>query len=648
MTLISLRSMRTGLPVGPAALASAFALALAWAGIAGAATYYVDIQNPAASPAGPGTEAMPYSSISAAVAAHKEPGVTILVKPGLYREQVTVPVSGTPDAPYVIRAEGPGVLIDGADALGAEYLWSQPGPGPVAGPGQPQAVDYAWLASGVDWPVQQVFVNGRRLSRSTGSPELLPSDAFTWVQGEGLYVNLEGGNPGRQEILVGHRANAFRMSGKSWVTIDGFEITRTEDASISLQVGCADVVVSNNRVTFSNTYGIRAANCQRVRIENNVVSDGEYHGIGLTGGSSGCVVHGNESFANADPLVRRANGIYLFGSPNNIIEANGTHDNQDSGIQLDAGSNYCLVYNNRSYLNGDHGFDHLDATNTTHVHNVAYGNHKDGFSIEGNSPGTMLYNCIATDNGLTSGEYDLWVNGPSSVGFRSDYNIFWNSTDQYPIKYVSTKFSRLVDYQAASGQDLHSIQANPLFVDPRQGDFLPLSGSPAIDAGTSALSNWPATDEDGNTRYDDPSTPNSGTGPVPYADIGAEEFVMLADPAPVQMPIPNASIDDRDPDLLAGQPAGTEIHLALSAGFPNPSRGPVDFALDLPQASRVEWAVYDVQGRVIWSESRALGAGRSQLRWDGTGARGEPAADGIYLVRARVDGTQLTRRVVRF
>ena len=48
-------------------------------------------------------------------------------------------------------------------------------------------------------------------------------------------------------------------------------------------------------------------------------------------------------------------------------------------------------------------------------------------------------------------------------------------------------------------------------------------GSPCIDAGTST--GTPSTDMDGRPRYDDPTTPNTGTGPGgDYYDMGAHEF----------------------------------------------------------------------------------------------------------------------------
>ncbi len=62
---------------------------------------------------------------------------------------------------------------------------------------------------------------------------------------------------------------------------------------------------------------------------------------------------------------------------------------------------------------------------------------------------------------VTTNEYDLWVNDSSSVGFVSDYNIFWNSSSQDPFKYIGTAYATIAAYRAASGQDAHSLQSDP-------------------------------------------------------------------------------------------------------------------------------------------------------------------------------------------
>lgn len=87
--------------------------------------------------------------------------------------------------------------------------------------------------------------------------------------------------------------------------------------------------------------------------------------------------------------------------------------------------------------------------------------------------------------------------------------------------------------------------------------------------------------------------------------------------------------------------------LALSAPRPNPSRGSVTLALDLPRETDVDWVVADVQGRVVWSERPAHYApGSWTLRWDGRDRNGLPMAPGLYLARVRVGTEVLTRRLV--
>ena len=208
-----------------------------------------------------------------------------------------------------------------------------------------------------------------------------------------------------------------------------------------------------------------------------------------------------------------------------MVQRNRAFENQDTGIQIQTGSQNNISLLNRSWNNGDHGFDHINSTGSVHVGDVAYGNFKDGFSTEGNSTGNTFYNCIAVDNGLASNEYNFWVDAGSTAGLVSDYNLFWNSNGAAPIKYGTTIYPTLAAFIAATGKDVHSIQADPRFVNAAQGDLQLLPGSPAIDSGTSGVANWPAIDAEGRTRSDDPSTPNTGVGPIPYSDRGALEYL---------------------------------------------------------------------------------------------------------------------------
>lgn len=478
---------------------------------AGAGTYYVDVAHPFASSAGPGTESRPYNSIGAALMARSAPGNTILVKPGTYRETVTVPVSGTPGFPLVLRGQGGVPLVDGAEDFSTPSKWV------------PSAGD-VYLAASVVWGPKQVIVDGVRYASSSRPVSSIPFQTFKYVAGQGLYVNAGGNNPGVFQTRVGRRSFAFSLTGKSWVTVEGFEVTRADDRAFNLTGGSNDVVLAGNTITYSGKYGIYLSDCRRVRIASNRVFENAHHGIMLTSGSSSCLIEDNESFRNAVPTSRAANGLYLYGATNNVIRRNRWHDNQDTGQHFQTGASGNLSYNNLSWNNGDHGFDHLGAVGTLHLNDVAYGNYRDGFSIEGVSTGTRLFNCIAVDNGISAGNFDLWVEAASMPGFESNDNILWNSTGAPPIKYGSTIFSTLAAYAAASGQDSRSLQADPLFQDASNGNFHLAPGSPAIDNGNSSDPAWPGTDMEGNPRVDDVATPNSGVGFVTWSDRGALEY----------------------------------------------------------------------------------------------------------------------------
>jgi hypothetical protein len=85
--------------------------------------------------------------------------------------------------------------------------------------------------------------------------------------------------------------------------------------------------------------------------------------------------------------------------------------------------------------------------------------------------------------------------------------------------------------------------------------------------------------------------------------------------------------------------------LSLSAASPNPSREGVRLALEMPRSQSVELAVFDVQGRAVWSRpARTYAAGRWDVGWDGRIANRRQAPPGLYLFRARIGSTRFTRR----
>jgi len=91
--------------------------------------------------------------------------------------------------------------------------------------------------------------------------------------------------------------------------------------------------------------------------------------------------------------------------------------------------------------------------------------------------------------------------------------------------------------------------------------------------------------------------------------------------------------------------AGAPREFALSAAWPNPSRGPVTMDFSVAKSAHVTLDVVDLQGRqVSVLADREFSAGRYQLKWDGRSDRGQVPA-GVYFVRFITGEKKLVSRV---
>jgi hypothetical protein len=88
-----------------------------------------------------------------------------------------------------------------------------------------------------------------------------------------------------------------------------------------------------------------------------------------------------------------------------------------------------------------------------------------------------------------------------------------------------------------------------------------------------------------------------------------------------------------------------QMPLALDPPWPNPARGSVSFAYDLPTGGPATLDVFDAAGRHVRSlASGPSAAGHTQLAWDLRDDRGIPALAGVYFLRGQLGGQVLTRR----
>jgi hypothetical protein len=101
-------------------------------------------------------------------------------------------------------------------------------------------------------------------------------------------------------------------------------------------------------------------------------------------------------------------------------------------------------------------------------------------------------------------------------------------------------------------------------------------------------------------------------------------------------------------DAPAGGPAAPAGAAHLSAARPHPARAETRFELTLARSGTVRVEAFDAAGRRV--ATLAAGdrpAGTVTLRWRFDGPDGNALPPGLYLVRARGEGFDEVRRVVR-
>ena len=345
--------------------------------------------------------------------------------------------------------------------------------------------------------------------------------------------------------------SSFRISNKSYIVIDGFTVTNT--ASYGVYVSTSNhITISNNHVSYSGKpisgstrAGIYLIATTDSTVTNNIVDHNSQDGIRLTTGAVNNVVSNNISFANAEKWQRNATGIHVYGSSsyNNVIIHNITYANEDSGLQFYSMTHNNFVIGNLTYGNGDHGIDFVNSPNNTVISNTVQGNHTAGINLEGSgapgSSGAKVINNISVDNGIapiTGQKSNIRVDASSVSGTTIDYNlVYLTGSGTVQIQWNRINYSTLAAFKAAvPGQEVHGLQANPLFIFPVSpatrppaltvGDYHLQAGSPVIDSANADATSQPAYDIDGNPRIDDPAVINSGSGARTYDDRGAYEF----------------------------------------------------------------------------------------------------------------------------
>ena len=218
--------------------------------------------------------------------------------------------------------------------------------------------------------------------------------------------------------------SAFRLTGLSYITIDGFIVTATTEHGI-YSSGSNHIIISNNHVHHagsttagSERCGIYLSGTTDSTVTHNTSDHNSLDGIRLVNSSLRNTVSNNVSFANASVNSRHAEGIDVENnSTANTIIHNIVYANEDSGLNFysgaQGGSGSNLIIGNVSYGNGDHGIDNNDSPNNIIIGNTVQGNVTAGINLEGSRVRTAR---AARRSSTTSGRQR-----PAAVRGRGDH-----------------------------------------------------------------------------------------------------------------------------------------------------------------------------------------------------------------------------------
>ncbi len=341
-----------------------------------------------------------------------------------------------------------------------------------------------------------------------------------------------------KNLTIRHGGTGFQ--GNAVVLENGASHNRflnNELQGISTLIGATQLAV-----VFSSAGSSEADNSSNNLFQNNRINQGSY-GIYMQGFASfmGNREHGNkiinnhisEAFAGGilctdqDSLLIEGNvidsaggyslfkGIELsFCYANLHVHKNHLRLHDGTGMRLfglfGSPSQALHVYNNFISLTGSQAMTGIEILSSDYLHLNFNNVHLSGggatataISIDGSSSNAEIKNNVFANSGG-----GFAITDDMSTGFSLDYNAYF--ADSSPMAMRNVSLNGLRDWQLASGQDSHSLQANPLFTSATD-----LHVQKALLNASGMTISGISTDIDGENR---------GTPP----DIGADEFTPSA------------------------------------------------------------------------------------------------------------------------
>lgn len=427
-----------------------------------APTFYV---SPTGNDANDGTEAAPWATLQFAVN-QLVPGQTLLVRGGVYSEQLVIARSGNADDGFITIVNAPGEtpVIDGSD------------------------LDVQRGFSALVLIRNQSFVRFEGFELRNFRSELgRRNPVGIFVSGSGSNIELVGNDVHHIEALAVNAqrdGHGIAVYGTSEIPITDITIEANEVHHLTLGTSEAVVINGNvdgfavvgNEVHHNDNIGIdiigfegKAPNPEDDRARNGVVSNNYVHHI--------------DTLENTSYGERNAGGIYVDGGTSVVIEGNVIHD---SNIGIEIASEHAtgstsdiIVRDNLVFANhvmgiamGGYDENRGRTEGCSIVNNTLVGNDTDQ-----TGSGELLLqfdvvNNTVTNNVIVAGTQGVLVANPfqENSGNILDNNLFFSSGT--PIwQWQTIDAASIEEFRELTGGGADSAVADPSFANPATFDF---------------------------------------------------------------------------------------------------------------------------------------------------------------------------------
>lgn len=512
-----------------------------------ATTYYV---NTASTGSGDGTTTATTGANAAWAAISEITGLSagdyvLFNKGDTWREQLTVPSSGSAGSPITFDAYGTGAdpIIDAADLV---TTWSQ------------YLATNIYSAS-VGWTTKDVIEdigNDKRLTVVTWDTDIATTaatmSAGTWSLDDDnnlLYVwATDSTDPDTHIMNVGRRSHPIKIWKMSYITVDGLDLRHGRYSGVNItdfqgSGGTTNITIQNCTISYVYERGlwiIPYTSTGPITIRNNDISYSGGDGIHclnvVDGLITGNTIHNNsqleiETTLPSDPhnstsgirfygtstsnIITEYNTVYQQGKDssgsdviagtglgegiwydetgktnvNRIVRYNTVYDNYNIGIHIENETWYAEVYYNVVYDNAQ-GITVFDEISHCEVfNNVCYNNTTSGLKLNGSGQAVnynTFKNNISVGNGTELRAIYGGNNGAEAGGGTGNVylnNCFGAESANFIQVDSEVNKSTYDAWETAYGSSTHSAESDPLFVDAANDDFHLKAMSPCVNTG---------------------------------------------------------------------------------------------------------------------------------------------------------------------